>query len=239
MPDALLDLMLGSGCAVCARPGRVLCPGCRAGLPRDPYPCWPSPPPAGLAPPLAVGEYAGPLKLLVNAHKEQHRFALARPLGDLLAAAALGHLPPGPENGPLLVLVPVPSRPSVVRRRGHDPLLRIAARAAARLRGLGVHASVSRCLRTVRVVRDQAELGAADRARNLAGSMHCPPGRARRLGAARAQVVVVDDVITTGATVREAQRALEESGVDVLGIAVVAATRRTADSRPAGTTDDR
>lgn len=221
MRDALLDLLLGSRCAVCERPGRVLCPACREALPRDPVESWPTPTPPGLARPLAVGEYADALKLLVNAHKEQRRFALARPLGDLLAMAALGHL--GGTAGPAL-LVPVPSRAAVVRARGHDPLTRVALRAATRLRGHGVEASVGRVLRTVRVTEDQAGLGAGARAGNLAGSMACR-GRAELLPPTR--VIVVDDVITTGATVREAQRALEAGGVGVLGIAVVAATRRT------------
>lgn len=181
---------------------------------------------------MAAGDYDGPLRLLVNAHKEQHRFALARPLGDLLALSALAHTA---SMGPVL-LVPVPSRAAVVRRRGHDPLLRITLRAAARLRRHGVPAGVARLLRTTRAAEDQAGLGARDRARNLSGSMACPVDAARRqvlrgpVGAAPL-VVVVDDVITTGATVREAQRALEEAGVAVSGIAVVAATRRTS-TRP-------
>ena len=129
MRDALLDLLLGSRCAVCERPGRVLCPGCREALPREAVEAWPTPTPPGLARPLAVGEYADALKLIVNAHKEQRRFALARPLGDLLAVAALGHL--AGTAGPAL-LVPVPSRAAVVRARGHDPLTRLALRAATR-----------------------------------------------------------------------------------------------------------
>ncbi|HEX6249751.1 MAG TPA: phosphoribosyltransferase family protein [Nocardioidaceae bacterium] len=232
MPDALLDLVLGSRCAVCRRPGRAVCPTCLQQLPRRAAPAWPTPCPPGLAPPLAVGEYDGPLKALVNAHKEQGRFALARPLGDLLAVAVAGHLPPaGPPGrvGGRVLLVPVPSRRAVVRRRGHDPLLRVAGRAAGRLRSSGVLASVVRPLRTTRAAEDQAGLGAAARTRNLEGSMAGPdPGAVARL-VFREQpvlVVVVDDVITTGATVREAQRALEEAGVPVAGIATVAATRR-------------
>lgn len=230
MPDALLDLLLGSRCTVCARPGRVLCPACERALPRQPGPAWPTPSPAGLALPLAVGEYDGALKLLVNAHKEQHRFALARPLGDLLATAVEAH--GGPTYDLPLVLVPVPSRGAVVRRRGHDPLLRVAARAAGRLRSHGRPARVARVLRVRRRTEDQAGLGAAQRAGNVAGSMGCVGAAGRWLATGTWQgdrghrVVVVDDVITTGATVREAQRALEEAGVAVHGIATVAATRR-------------
>jgi predicted amidophosphoribosyltransferase len=90
---------------------------------------------------------------------------------------------------------------------------------------------VVQLLRSARVAEDQAGLGAAARASNLAGSMTCPrravTRRLRTATEAPPLVVVVDDVITTGATVREAQRALEEAGVEVAGIAVVAATRRT------------
>jgi len=186
---------------------------------------------------VAVGEYDGAIKLLVNAHKEQHRFALAAPLGDLLALSVLAHVgrdgaPASAQEDPRpVLLVPVPSRAAVVRRRGHDPLLRITQRAASRLRGLGVRAFARRLLRSVRVAEDQSRLGAAERVRNLAGSMSCAAGPAARLVGQDARtaplVVVVDDVITTGATVREAQRALETRGIAVAGIAVVAATRRT------------
>jgi predicted amidophosphoribosyltransferase len=193
---------------------------------------------------VAAGEYADALKVLVNAHKEERRFALAAPLGDLLALSVLGHTLPGTtvpgsaapvSTGPRpprpVLLVPVPSRGTVVRRRGHDPLLRIALRAASTVRGHGVPAAVGRLLRSTGAARDQAGLGAAERARNLAGTMTCPPQRARRLlstrGGRAPLVLVVDDVLTTGATVREAQRALEEAGVPVSGVAVVAATRRT------------
>ncbi|HEU4512633.1 MAG TPA: ComF family protein [Nocardioidaceae bacterium] len=223
MRDALLDLLLGSRCAVCESPGRVLCQSCRAALPRDPVESWPSPTPPGLARPIAVGAYTGALKLLVNAHKEQGRFALARPLGDLLAASVQGHLAGQVAAAPVL-LVPVPSRAAVVRRRGHDPLTRIALRAASTLRRHGVEASVVRALHTVRRTEDQAGLGATARSLNLAGSMAC---RSRPGALPSAVRLVVDDVITTGATVREAQRALEEAGVVVHGVSVVAATRRT------------
>jgi len=224
--DVAADLVLGSVCAVCARPGRVLCPPCRAGLPRSGSPAWPTPAPPGLALPFAAGAYGGPLRALVNAHKERRAFALARPLGHVLAAVVIDLLHSvGPAEGVRVALVPVPSRRSVVRARGHDPLLRLTRHAAVRLRRQGRHAAVHRLLRPARTVRDQAGLDAGDRAANVAGSL-----RAARLarpgGPGGTGLVVVDDVLTTGATAREAQRALEEAGHTVLGIATVAATRR-------------
>ena len=75
---------------------------------------------------------------------------------------------------------------------------------------------------------DQAGLDATERADNLAGSMHARErvvrALVRRRGAVR--MVVCDDVLTTGSTAREAQRALEEAGLDVVRVATVAATPR-------------
>jgi predicted amidophosphoribosyltransferase len=75
-------------------------------------------------------------------------------------------------------------------------------------------------------VADQAGLDAGQRQANLAGSMTSPARAVRRQAGRRAHIVVCDDVITTGATAREAQRALEAVGVPVLAIAAVAATVR-------------
>lgn len=215
--DGSLDLFLGSRCTGCGGAGRALCRRCRGLLPTTAGPAWPTPSPPGLALPVATGEYAGLLQALVLAHKEHGRFALAAPLGRLLATSVLAL----PRRGPV-VLVPVPSLPSVVRSRGHDPLLRTTRAAAAVLRGHGVRATVAPLLRVTGRPDDQAGLDAAARAANLAGRF-----RLRREGPA-SPVVLCDDVITTGATVREAQRALEAGGVPVTGIALVAATRRRA-----------
>jgi predicted amidophosphoribosyltransferase len=229
--DAGADLVLGSACVGCAVPGRVLCRRCDASLPRHGQVAWPSPTPAGLVAPYAAGGYDGLLKVLVNEHKEHAVLALTTTLGRVLSdvlhdlvAAQVAAVRPG-----RLVLVPVPSRPAVVRRRGHDPLLRVAREAAGRLRRHGQPAEVCRALAVTGPVRDQSGLGAAERAANLAGSMRCRRAPAR--GRTSQLVVVVDDVLTTGATAREAQRALEEAGTEVGGIATVAATRRW-DGRP-------
>ena len=228
--DAGADLLLGSACVGCGEPGRVLCADCRTELPADAAEAWPTPTPPGLAPPFATGPYDGALRAMVVGHKERRLLGLTRPLGDLLATAVLAA---AGRTAPLL-LVPVPSRPAAVRARGHDPTLAMTRRAARSLRTMDRDVAVARLLRTRAGVADQAGLDADQRHANLAGSMTCPAAAVRRHAGRRAHVVVCDDVITTGATAREAQRALEAAGLAVHAVAAVAATRRRHPSRGRG-----
>ncbi|WP_182524010.1 ComF family protein [Nocardioides dongkuii] len=229
MRDAVTDLLLGGRCVACRRPGRLLCAGCSALLPGSARLAWPVPSPPGLVPPWAAGEYDGTLRAMVLGLKERRLLALARPLAGLLAVAVAATGVPGP-----VLLVPVPSRPSSVRARGHDPTYALAAGAAVRLRREGYDVRAARLLRTRPGLVDQAGLDRVARAANLAGSMTCPSGPLRRLSerVPLARVVVCDDVLTTGATAREAQRALEAVGMHVAAVAAVAATRRRDRGRP-------
>jgi len=224
IPDAILDLLTGSRCAACEAPGRALCAACRADLPRSARPSRPTPSPPDLLPCWTTGTYDGVLQKLVIAHKEHGRLALAKPLGHLLAIAATGALDPGEDP---VVLVPVPSRAAATRARGHDPTWNMTRQAARALRGAGAPAFGVRMLR-LGAVADQSGLDAAARAANLSGAISVPSHRLATLAARfpRARIVLCDDVLTTGATAREAQRALEASGVPLAGFAAVAATHR-------------
>jgi predicted amidophosphoribosyltransferase len=218
--DALTDLALGGTCAGCGRSGRLVCARCSDLLRVTASVRWPVPVPAGLPSPFAVGAYDGELRSLVIAHKEQARYALARPLGAAVAQAVLAS---GIGEGRVW-LVPVPSRRSAVRSRGHDPILRMSRAAAVHLRRRGVAAGVLPVLTIARDVHDQAALDARQRAANLSGAYDV---RGRHRAGLRGQAcIVVDDVITTGATAAEATRALGVVGAQVVSVAVVAATRR-------------
>lgn len=223
MRDAFLDLVLGGRCVGCGSPGRALCPACDRGLGVDAHPRWPTPVPAGLVSPWASADYAGTVRAMVLAHKERGVVSLARPLGRLLAQSVAAAVPD--DRTPVL-LVPVASRRGSARRRGHDPLWSITAAAAAHLRRTGRVAEGRRLLVSRGGVADQRGLDAESRATNLAGSQACPSAGVRRIAGRRLRVVVCDDVLTTGSTAREAQRALEAAGLVVEAVAVVAATVR-------------
>ncbi|HWI42886.1 MAG TPA: phosphoribosyltransferase family protein [Nocardioides sp.] len=226
LADGFTDLVLGSSCVGCGRAGRALCTTCRGRFPTHAHPAWPTPTPTGLVPPFATGPYEDLLRAMVLAHKERRVLALARHLGDLLARSVAAAL--GPVQGSPVVLVPVPSRQAAVRQRGHDPTAAMTRCAARALSAHGIPVHAARLLRLRPGVADQAGLDARGRAANLAGSMAASSAVVRRLAERfpRAHVVVCDDVLTTGATLREAQRALETAGVPVLAAATVAATRR-------------
>lgn len=228
---AAADLVLGASCVGCERPGLTWCDRCAAALGGLHFRTTPSPCPVGLLPVWAMAAYEAEVRAALVAHKEEGRLALARPLGRALGVSVLGllaasHVPVTEQ----VRLVPVPSRAAVVRGRGHDPLLRMGREACRALRRAGVDARLTTALRPARGVADQAGLGAAERAANLADAFRAGP---RRVDAPH---VVIDDIITTGVTAHEAARALRVTGARVLGVAVVAATRRRAPARDPGRT---
>ncbi len=108
-----------------------------------------------------------------------------------------------------VLLVPVPSARGVVRARGHDPARRIALAAAGELRRSGTPARVVAVLRQRRWVADQSGLNSRQRLDNLAGALEVVAGGARLL--VGGSVVLVDDLMTTGASLREAARAVREA----------------------------
>jgi predicted amidophosphoribosyltransferase len=227
---ALVDLVVPEECVACTLPGVVLCPPCRQQLSGVARLVWPTPAPSGLPPPYGVSDYSGVARAAILAHKEEGCFSLARPLGQALAASIRVAAATGGAGGSL-VLVPVPSSRAAVRRRGHDPLLRIAQVAARDLRVEGVDVGIARVLTIRRRVADQAGLGAGQRAANLAGALTVAPRLGRRGGWAGREpprrCLLVDDVITTGSTLAEAARALRAADVEVPAAAVVASTVRT------------
>lgn len=218
--DALGDLVLGSRCPGCEVPALGLCQACRLRL-------------AGLTPvavtrqssdfpaTVAAGEYAGALRRVILLAKERGGLAYLPLLARLLARAVTALAEACPVPPARVVLVPVPSARARVVERGLDLTADLARRAASILRGAGTEATVSRAVGLLRQPRDQAGLDSLARAVNSRGAYRW---RAPKAGT----VVVVDDVVTTGATLGAVAAAARTAGVGVLGAATIAETRRRA-----------
>jgi ComF family protein len=188
-PRALLDLLLPTTCVVCAVPGAVVCTGCAARL-MPAGPLGPSP--------VEVREaflYEGVGADLIVALKDRRR----RDLAPALAALAAARLSPPPPGS---VLVPVPGEPGRVRRRGfdHGDLI---ARALGRL----WDARVARPLRRSPGGPTQRGAPRAVRLAQMHGAIAVVPG-----AEVPADIVLVDDVRTTGATLDACARALRAAG---------------------------
>jgi predicted amidophosphoribosyltransferase len=141
-----------------------------------------------------------------------------------LAISVYGVLARVEDSVGVVTLVPVPSSPRSCRERGHDPLLRVARECGRALRHAGLPAVVDPALSIVRATADQSGLSAHQRQANVHLAFEVK--RRRTLDGRR--VVVLDDICTTGATAAESARAVSAAGGTVLGVAVVAATRRRA-----------
>jgi predicted amidophosphoribosyltransferase len=229
----LADLVLPGACAGCGAervPLRyAVCADCAAALEAlTPHPCAPEPSPPGLPPCTAVGPYGGALRGVLLAYKERGRHRLARPLGVLLATAvAAAATRGGGGPGVPVSLVPVPSTARAVRERHGDHMSRLCAHAVRRLRRAGWDAHVTRALRAG-ARPDSASLDTAGRLAAAESSLRIRPARIRVLRRGptmRRTLVVVDDIVTTGATLAAVTTRLREANVQVAGAAVLAATQ--------------
>ncbi|KAA2261011.1 ComF family protein [Solihabitans fulvus] len=209
----VLDLVLPRRCAGCAAPDVTCCLACRAefGGPLDVRRSV-----LAAGPPVyALAEYRGAARELVLAYKERGRRELAGTLGGVVADM-LPWLPGArPSTDGTWWLVPAPSRRSAARQRGGEHMRRLAAGAAARLADRGRPAAVAPALRLALGARDSVGLDAAGRRANLAGRVR---PRTEGLPVEATPVVLLDDVITTGATAAACCRVLAAAGVEVTAV---------------------
>jgi predicted amidophosphoribosyltransferase len=236
----LADLVLPSACAGCGAERVALrfgaCAACAAALEAlKPFETVPVPPPRGMPRCTAVGPYGGALRGVLLAYKEKGRHRLARPLGALLAVAVAeaarrgGAAPAAPVR-----LIPVPSTGAAARERHGDHMARLAAHAARRLRSAGWNADVVQPLRAL-PRPDSVSLDAAGRVAAAESSLRIkgePPPVFRRRPTMRGTLIVVDDIVTTGATLAAVAGRLREAEMQVTGAAVLAATRLRANRSP-------
>jgi predicted amidophosphoribosyltransferase len=178
----------------------------------------------------ALTPYAGPVRDVVVHWKDRGRADLDRLLAPALrgATAQLGPVLSSALGGASVAVVPVPSSGAARRARSRDPVSVLARAVATGLRNAGVRARVVPALARRGSGRDQVGLGARARGRNLAGAVRMTRRGVRALGQ-RTACILVDDVLTTGATLAAVERALERAGHDVLGATVLAATPSPAD----------
>jgi ComF family protein len=178
-----------SRCATCALPvpeGVARCGACL----RDPPPfdaCH------------AAVDYGWPWAVCMARFKFHGQPQLARPLAALLArdaavteAIAQAHC-----------VLPIPMTPQRLAQRGYNPAWLLAQR-------LAPHKARADALQRIRESAPQRELRRAERIRNLRGAFMAQPAGGAHIQGQR--VVLVDDVMTTGATLREAARALRQAG---------------------------
>ncbi|GAA1745603.1 ComF family protein [Luedemannella helvata] len=215
--------MLPVTCAACGRPSHAVaaCEACLTALSGAvPGPTRPEPAPDGLPPCVAAATYEGPVRELLLAFKERGERSLAGPLGHALARAVATGAPAGCQH---LVLVAVPTTAAAARRRGGDHMAWLVSAAARALRRAGWRVTVLRPVRA-RPRADSTELDRAGRAR-AAREAFAPRRRTVARTPRGAGVVVVDDVITTGATVAAVSQLLARLGMPAAWAASVAATR--------------
>jgi ComF family protein len=233
----LLALAVPVECVCCGAEDRALCIPCDRNirrLTREPFRAEQGAPAlmdvggTVLLPVVAAGVYREELAQALLSFKRHGQHQLGNSLGRSLGGAVLAATGSTGET----CLVPVPTSNAAFLKRGFSPVHLLLRKVSRQLPDLPVANVLERsCTGVLQLPGGQKGLDRGGRARRVRGSMRIKPHRRKRLDGCRC--VIVDDVLTTGATLAEAARALHQAGAVVTGAVVLAATRPP-DSASAG-----
>lgn len=201
-----IELVLPRRCAGCGKVGERLCRQCRKLLAQPPRRIAPKA--DVLAPVYACGAYGGPHREVILEMKERNNRAI-RPYIAAVLRAAVETLQARGEFSHRLTLVPAPTRARSARLRGGDPITQLCTASGF---------PTWQAVRLASAMPDQSGLNRDDRLHNVRGNVQLVRSVPRG-----AEVVVVDDVITTGATLAATVDTLTYAGADVAGCVVLAA----------------
>lgn len=218
-----LALLWPTQCVVCAASDRDLCDRCRADLLHRSGSVLRVRAPVGVDY-VAAGLYEGALRALLVKLKHEGRIGFARELGAQLVAPLQAALALCEAAAPVL-LVTAPSRRAKVRSRGYrhvDLVVRAALRNHQRSSRFTPQL-VSGALVARRGRTGQVGLRSVERQRN---AERVRVGWRHRRRLAGAQVVLIDDIVTTGATVAAARKTLEDAGAHVIAVAALCTVSR-------------
>ena len=187
--------------------------------------CRLAPPPFVRA--VAYGLYDGRMKEAIHALKYDRLLAASHGLGGMLAdaiAQLAGEAPPA------MLVVPVPLHKTTYAERGFNQARMLAAEALAALRGSHPEWKLtlaSSTLMRLRATESQAGLSPHQRRLNVRGAFTVSDAAAVTMK----HVLLIDDILTTGATARAAAQALAQAGAASVWVATLARARRIGDTR--------
>lgn len=214
----LLNLFLESSCPLCQRPtAQEFCQDCERQLQRgklsNPSYLW-----RGELPVFAWGSYGGKLKRAIAALKYDNQPQIAKPLGYWLAQAWLNAHPH--KN---LIVVPIPLHADKLKKRGYNQA-ELLAKSFCDFTQLPLQ---PQALKRVKATDAQFGLSATNREQNLATAFAVGTElpHLRQLSCQSYSVLLLDDIYTTGATVRSAAQTLQTGGISVYGVVAIAAAQ--------------
>lgn len=210
---SLLKLFLQSHCPLCQRPTpQEFCQDCDRQLQ-----CCKLSDHQYLHQGLSVfawGDYKGTLKKAIAALKYNNQPQIAKPLGQWLAQAWLTQI------DKKLVVVPIPLHAQKLQKRGYNQAELLAA-SFCDFTGLTLR---SQGLKRIKATEAQFSLSVAQREQNLTAAFGL--GTEFQRQRPKYQVLLLDDIYTTGATVRSAVLTLQKQGISVYGVVAIATPMR-------------